>query len=530
MDSWRDYFALGWLILAGVVILIICIGLRSISRNFNHPPGPPVSPGLGQNAPHVTIIRPVKGIEPRLYDCIAASFRQAYPQDKISIRLCLEDDSDPAYPILQKVIDDFPTFDARILLERDDSVLGETINMGPNPKIRNLSRAYREAKGDIIWIADCNVWMGKDVLGRMVDKLMGYKLGGGSKPYKFVHQLPIVVDLVDYSRPLAADGQALLASSSEEGFASDPIVDEDSGETPTVLSQGGGRLDEMFMATSHSKFYSAINTVGVAPCAVGKSNMFRKSQLDHATDPILNPSLPQDQNLPTGVDFFSHNICEDHMIGDLLWNTHFPGFRKHGLVWGDLAVQPMSGMSVAAYAARRCRWLRARKYTVLSATLLEPFTESFLFSTYLSYGITTLTYFNEAWGIPQTWKAMAITWLLSITIWMIVDWFNFSCLHSGNTIETDEHTPCFAKGFASSEGLPSRRFSEFVPAWIGREALAFPIWAWAVLCGNTVNWRGKEFYIRFDTTVYAVESEERTRDVRTPELERGTSRNKHRVD
>jgi hypothetical protein len=30
MDSWRDIFALGWLILAGVVVLIVCIGLRSM--------------------------------------------------------------------------------------------------------------------------------------------------------------------------------------------------------------------------------------------------------------------------------------------------------------------------------------------------------------------------------------------------------------------------------------------------------------------------------------------------------------------
>ncbi|KAF4468972.1 ceramide glucosyltransferase [Fusarium albosuccineum] len=529
MYSWKEIFATFFLGFSVVVVVVISIGVRSLFRNYKRRPAPPVSPNLGQNAPHVTIIRPVKGLEPRLYDCIAASFRQEYPQDKVSIRLCLEDDSDPAYPILQKVIDDFPTIDARILLEREDSVLKDTVNMGPNPKIRNLSRAYREAKGDIIWVVDCNVWMAKSVMARMVDKLMGYKVGGGSSPYKFVHQLPIVVDLIDYSRPLAADGQALLASSSEEGFADDPIADEDS-EVPKVWSQGGGRLDEMFMASSHAKFYSAINTVGVAPCAVGKSNMFRKSQLDQATDPILNPALPQDQNLPTGVDYFSYNICEDHMIGDLLWNTDFPGYKKHGLVWGDLCVQPMSVMSVVSYIARRSRWLRARKFTVLSATLAEPFTESFMFATYFSSAITTLPYFQDVWGIPQTWKAMGVTWLICVTLWMLEDWFTYRRLHCGITIETDEHTPCFAKGYASREGLPRRKFLEWLAAWIGREGLAFPIWVWAVLCGSTVNWRGKSFYIRWDTTVVPVDEEERTRDVRTPELERGSSRNKRRVD
>ncbi|WZH46039.1 Ceramide glucosyltransferase [Fusarium acuminatum] len=530
MDSWIELLASAFLILAGVVVLVVAIGVRALFRNFNRRPDPPVSSNLGQNAPHVTIIRPVKGVEPRLYDCIAASFRQDYPQDKISIRLCLEDDSDPAYPILQKVIDDFPAIDARIMLEKEDYALGDTVNMGPNPKIRNLSRAYREAKGDIIWIVDCNVWMAKGVLGRMVDKLMGYKVGGGSKPCKFVHQLPIVVDLIDYSTPLAADGQALLAASSEEVHTSD-LVDEDAHDNPQVMSQGGGRLDEMFMATAHAKFYSAINTVGVAPCAVGKSNMFRKSQLDHATDAVLNPKIPQDKNLPTGVDYFSHNICEDHLIGDLLWQTDFPGYRKHGLVWGDIAVQPMSGMSVKAYAARRSRWLRARKYTVLSATILEPFTECFLFATYFSFAITTLPFFSANWGIPKTWSAMAIAWVVTATLWMLVDFFGFRRLHSGVTMEIDEHTPCFAKGFMTQGGIKSRQFLEFLAAWIGREALALPVWAYAVVCGNTVNWRGRLFYIHWDTTVEAVDvHDERSREVRTPELERGNSHNKHRVD
>ncbi|KAH6955502.1 hypothetical protein DER45DRAFT_508726 [Fusarium avenaceum] len=530
MDSWIELLASAFLILAGVVVLVVAIGVRALFRNFNRRPDPPVSSNLGQNAPHVTIIRPVKGVEPRLYDCIAASFRQDYPQDKISIRLCLEDDSDPAFPILQKVIDDFPAIDARIMLEKEDYALGDTVNMGPNPKIRNLSRAYREAKGDIIWIVDCNVWMAKGVLGRMVDKLMGYKVGGGSKPCKFVHQLPIVVDLIDYSTPLAADGQALLAASSEEVRTSD-LADEDAHDDPQVMSQGGGRLDEMFMATAHAKFYSAINTVGVAPCAVGKSNMFRKSHLDHATDAVLNPKIPQDKNLPTGVDYFSHNICEDHLIGDLLWQTDFSGHRKHGLVWGDIAVQPMSGMSVKAYAARRCRWLRARKYTVLSATILEPFTECFLFATYFSFSITTLPFFSANWGIPKTWSAMAIVWFVTATLWMLVDFFGFRRLHSGITMEIDEHTPCFAKGFMTRGGIKSRKFLEFLAAWIGREALALPVWAYAVVCGNTVNWRGRLFYIHWDTTVEAVDAQdERTREVRTPELERGNSHNKHRVD
>ncbi|KAH6987882.1 putative ceramide glucosyltransferase [Ilyonectria sp. MPI-CAGE-AT-0026] len=514
------------------VVLVETIGIRAILRNYKRPLAPPVSPNLRQNAPHVTIIRPVKGVEPQLYECIASSFLQDYPMDKLSIRLCVDDKGDSAYPILQKIVEDFPAFDARVLVESEDPVLhgldGDVNCLGPNPKIRNISRAYREAKGDIIWIADCNVWLGRGVLGRMVDRLMGYGVGGSSaRPYKFVHQMPIVVDLTDYSSPQSGDSQSLLNPASEERLTSDP----DAGIFSRIWSHGGGRLDEMFMSTTHAKFYGAINAVGIAPCIVGKSNMFRKSQLDQITNPAENPNLPANRNRPLGVDFFSHNICEDHLIGELFWQSKIPGYRNHGIVWGDLVVQPMSGMSVVAYAARRARWLRARKFTVMAATLVEPGVEPFLCCAYFAFAATTLPFFEEKLGVAQTWPAMGLIWLLCVTTWMLGDRYMFRRLHSGLTMATDANTPYFAKGASNQGGIPTRPFLEWLPAWLGRESLALPIWVWAVVLGRTVHWRGKSFRVRLDATVYEVtEDERRMRVAHTPEIERASSRNKRRVD
>jgi ceramide glucosyltransferase len=127
------------------------------------------------NAPHVTAIRPVKGLEPYLYDCLAATFYQDYPRDKLTVYFCVSSRADPAYPTLQKLLSDFPHADAHIYIEDEDPLLqpnnAANYNLGPNPKIRNMSRAYREAKGDIVWILDCNVWVGRGVCGRMVDRL-----------------------------------------------------------------------------------------------------------------------------------------------------------------------------------------------------------------------------------------------------------------------------------------------------------------------------------------------------------------------
>lgn len=461
-----------------------------------------MSPTLPENeVPHVTIIRPVKGLEPKLYECIASTFRLDYPRQKLSIRLCVSDKNDSAYPLLAKIVEEFPGFDAQVLVEEEDPLL--PANLGPNPKIRNISRAYREAKGDIIWVMDCNVWVPSGSAGRMVDKLAGFRPGGKrAKPYKFAHMLPLVTETERLS-DLSAEAQPLLTSS---GARTAP------GGTPQndsllsrILRHGGGRLDEMFMATTHAKFYSAINTVGIAPCTVGKSNMFRKSQLDILTDPAKNPSFTA-KNAPVGIDYFSKYICEDHLIGDTFWRAEFPGFDNHALVSGDLAIQPMARFSVQSYIGRRVRWLRARKWTVLAATLVEPGVESLLCCAHFAFALTTLPWVHETLGVPQTWAAMGQIWAAAVSLWMFGDWCTYSKIHAGHSIEVDEHTPRFARGTGNPGGAPKRSFLAWLPAWLGRELLALPIWTWAVLLGSTVTWRGQTFRVLMDMSVVEMDA------------------------
>ncbi|PHH49836.1 Ceramide glucosyltransferase [Ceratocystis fimbriata CBS 114723] len=497
---------LGWSV---GIFIVQFIGISRLFRNFSKVPRPPISPSLpSSQIPHVTIIRPVKGLEPGLYECIAATFKQDYPVDKLSIRLCISEKSDPAYPVLQRIINDFPEFDAQVLVEEEDPVLhgvnGHVNNLGPNPKIRNISRAYREAPGDIIWIADCNVWIGHGVAGRMVDKLMGFRAGGQRGPmYKFVHQLPLLVDI---DRPKTAGTEPLLsvASSFTPTISGTPV------STPrrkiqslsNAFSSGGGLLDEMFMATSHAKFYSAINTVSVAPCIVGKSNMFRKSHLDMLTDPDQNPVLKgQDKSHPKGIDYFSIYICEDHLIGDLLWRSKIPGFRNHGMCLGDFAIQPTSSMPVSAFFARRSRWLRARKWTVPAATIVEPGVESLVCCGAFAYAATSLPWFANRLGIPPTSTAQFIIWALAVLLWMMFDYMTFCMLHRGSSIEADHDTPMWARGTEKNEGSTRRPFRQWALTWIGRELLALPIWTYAVLLGTTVNWRGRSFRVRMDMRV-----------------------------
>ena len=267
-------------------------------------------------------------------------------------------------PIIERVLSDFASFDGRLLVEEEDPNLsgknGNTQNLGPNPKVRNMSRAYREAKGDIVWIIDCNVWVDETVAARLVDLLCGFSHDGKGRKYKFVHQLPLAIDTSDLP-----DMDLIPASSAKH----------------SQISCLGGNLEEMFLSTSHAKFYTAISAVAVAPCTVGKSNMFRRSH--------LNALTASNSYRDPGIDYFSENICEDHLIGDLLWKTPVPdevrdlaekegqvsnlgSFRNststrwsnHGLLSHSFAIQPTNHLPLDAYLARRTRWLRVRKFTV----------------------------------------------------------------------------------------------------------------------------------------------------------------------
>ncbi|KAG6994131.1 ceramide glucosyltransferase [Physcia stellaris] len=491
-------------------------------RNFSSKPPGSLSTNLPlDRVPHVTVLRPVKGIEPHLYSCLAATFQQSYPREKLTIYLCISSRSDPAFPILEQLLSDFPGFDAKILIEEEDPNLsgkhGDTYNLGPNPKIRNMSRGYREAKGDIIWIIDCNVWVSRGVCGNMVDRLCGFTPDG--RKYKFVHQLPLVIDI----------SESLPASASP---STSDIGNGNGGRTQIGRDKQGNRgwgslLEELFLSTSHAKFYTAINTVAVAPCIVGKSNMFRRSHLN-----ALTASSPK--NYSPGIDFFSENICEDHLIGDLLWKHPVPPsvldtaalegqagsstfalksdstsprsptlpptpsasaqnrkkqrkqhlWANHALLPHSLALQPMAHLPLRTYIARRTRWLRVRKFTVPLATLVEPGTESLLCSLYGAYGLTSIPFL----GIPSTWGAFFVLWVLK---WRYFWWGGGG--------------PAFASSNVNIINIgkrTQRRWKSRLGAWVGREVLAFGIWIWAVVGGVEVDWRGRRFWVGWDASVH----------------------------
>jgi ceramide glucosyltransferase len=369
----------------------------------------------------------LKGLDTNLYENLESTFNQEYPNYEIIFSVASE--RDQALPVVQALISRYPDIKTTVIIGKStlhirshaflSHLIGEEV-VGVNPKVNNLIRSFRTAAHDILWVLDSGVMVDPGTLARSVDVLT--TLPSSSR-------IPGSIALVHHV-PLA-------------------LVNE---------PQVGSRLEAAFLNTNHAKMYIAINTVGIESCVVGKSNLYRRSDIDRLNASLVPIRLQRTlEPREHGLRAFGKYLAEDNTIASAIW--HELGFR-HDLSC-DVARNVVGSMSFSDYVWRRVRWIRVRKHMVLAATLLEPFTES-----------VALCIIGSLSG----------QFLLNIPISL------FTILHFVLWLSLDLDV------YASMAGNREKIDSAFILAWAAREILAFPIFLLAIF-GDEVVWRGQKYQI-----------------------------------
>jgi ceramide glucosyltransferase len=119
-------------------------------------PSQPLAPA--GDAPPVTIVRPVCGVDNFVEDTLASTFALEYRACEIIF--CVAQARDPIVPLVRRLIAAHPSVPARLLVG-DDRVNG-------NPKLNNCVKGWNAAAHAWIVIADSNVLMPPDYIQRLL--------------------------------------------------------------------------------------------------------------------------------------------------------------------------------------------------------------------------------------------------------------------------------------------------------------------------------------------------------------------------
>ena len=103
--------------------------------------------GLPDWTPPITIYKPLKGLDEGLEENLRSFFHLDYPV--YQLLFCVADGDDPAIPLVERLLAEFPEHDGRL-------IVGCPI-FGLNPKVESLAAMERHRKHEIILISDSNV-------------------------------------------------------------------------------------------------------------------------------------------------------------------------------------------------------------------------------------------------------------------------------------------------------------------------------------------------------------------------------------
>jgi ceramide glucosyltransferase len=134
--------------------------------------------------PPISCLKPIKGLDVEAYENYASFCRQDYPEYEL---LFCVDPGDPALPVLERLIRDFPERRIRLLFGSGRTAI--------NDKVARLVRLTSEAQHDIFVITDGDIRVRPDYLRSVVAPFRDSRVGAATCLYVSTKETSFVQEL-----------------------------------------------------------------------------------------------------------------------------------------------------------------------------------------------------------------------------------------------------------------------------------------------------------------------------------------------
>ena len=142
------------LAMAGCIYALVAV---AAVRRFGGDSGPP--PGA---FPGITILKPLSGLEPGLYDDLASFCDQDYP-GPVQVLFGVQDAADAAVEVVERLIAEWPG--------RDLELIAHAPARGANPKVANLVGLEPRIRHEVVLLADADIAVARNYLRETVSAL-----------------------------------------------------------------------------------------------------------------------------------------------------------------------------------------------------------------------------------------------------------------------------------------------------------------------------------------------------------------------
>jgi ceramide glucosyltransferase len=179
------------LLIAVIPFIYYLLSLYSATRYFSV--ARKENPPNNEFFPPISCLKPIKGLDEDAYENYASFCRQDYPEYEIIF--CVDKD-DPALPVLEKLIRDFPDRNIRLIFGSGRNAI--------NDKVGRLVRLVDEAKYDLFVITDGDIRVTPEYLRTVAHPFRDPKVGGATCLYastdekKFIEELQTIGMVSDF--------------------------------------------------------------------------------------------------------------------------------------------------------------------------------------------------------------------------------------------------------------------------------------------------------------------------------------------